>query len=54
MLNSFTASFQELELYNPELVNKHCVLALNKIDIEDSDKKVEAVMEELNNIDGTL
>ncbi len=43
---------QELELYKDELLQKPAVLALNKIDIEGSDRVLEEVLNQLKDIPG--
>ncbi len=44
--------FQELELYKEELLQKPAVLALNKIDIEGADRKVQEVLRLVENMEG--
>lgn len=43
---------QELELYQPELVEKPSMLLINKIDTPDGPQKFEQLQEQLNNIEG--
>ena len=41
-------------MYKPELLEKPAVLALNKIDIDGADEKVQAVLEQMKNIQGIV
>ncbi|KAI0227923.1 GTP-binding protein 10 [Lamellibrachia satsuma] len=45
---------KELELYKDELMNKPAVLALNKMDIDGADEKLDEIMEQLNNLEDHL
>jgi len=41
---------KELELYKEDLLSKPCVLALNKKDLPGSEKKLEEIIEQVNNL----
>jgi len=49
---NITSTFQELELYKPELVSKPAILILNKIDTEGADKIADVTVEKVKAMKG--